>query len=481
MIVLPNASPQRLKQNRIIDPSNMDEFVTTLNDEEALELYYDWETWARPNQLIPPDDWWTVWMILAGRGWGKTRCGAEFVRYHVENKLASRIALIAEDAGDARDVMIEGESGILAISHPANKPVFVPSKRRVEWPNGAIATIYSDNDPETLRGPQHDLAWVDELAKFRNAEDMWSNLMFGLRLGQRPRVCITTTPKPIPIVRKLMEDDRTFLTTGTTHENFVNLAPTFRDEIISQYEGTRIGRQELYAEVIDPEDYGIIKREWFKLWPARNAVGDEMPLPEFIYVLQSYDCAYTEKTINDPTACSVWGIFRPTDDKPLCAMLLDCWEDFLSYPDLRPKIIDEYEAVYGDPGKKVDLVLIEEKASGISILQDLGRAGIPCRGYNPGKADKVQRLHLVANIIAHGRVYVPESLHAKGYPRDWADKLVSQVCSFPEAPRDDLTDTTSQALRLLRDMSFLNIDPVAPDNDYVDAEYRPKRENPYAQ
>ena len=165
-----------------------------------MELFYDWKTWARANQLIPPGDLWTVWLILAGRGWGKTRCGAEFVRYHVEKGLAGRVALIAEDAGDARDVMIEGESGILAISHPACKPTFVPSKRRIEWPNGAIATIYSDNDPETLRGPQHDLAWVDELAKFRNAEDMWSNLMFGLRLGQKPRVCVTTTPKPIPIV-----------------------------------------------------------------------------------------------------------------------------------------------------------------------------------------------------------------------------------------------------------------------------------------
>ena len=218
MIVSPSASSksQKRKSKRLAtDPANFHEFVAELSDREALELYYDWSTFARPNQLIPPGDAWTVWMILAGRGWGKTRCGAEFVRYHVENKLAGRIALIAEDAGDARDVMIEGESGILAISHPSCKPVFVPSKRRIEWPNGAIATIYSDNDPETLRGPQHDLAWVDELAKFRNAEDMWSNLMFGLRLGQKPRVCITTTPKPIPIVRRLMEDERTVLTSVT--------------------------------------------------------------------------------------------------------------------------------------------------------------------------------------------------------------------------------------------------------------------------
>ncbi len=460
------------KARNLVDPSNLREFIAELSNEEAIELYYDWQTWARPNQFVPPGDLWTIWLILAGRGWGKTRCGAEFVRFHVERGLASRIALIAEDAGDARDVMIEGESGILAISHPKCKPVFVPSKRRIEWPNGAIATIYSDNDPETLRGPQHDLAWVDELAKFRNAEDMWSNLMFGLRLGQKPRVCVTTTPKPIPIVRKLINDDRVYLTTGTTHENFNNLAPTFRDEIISQYEGTRLGRQELYAEVIDPEDYGIVKRDWFRLWDA------DRPLPEFIYILQSYDCAYTEKTINDPTACSVWGIFKPSDDSPMCAMLIDCWEDFLAYPDLRPRVIDEFKSIYGEPGKKVDLVLVEDKASGISILQDLQRAQVPCRSYNPGRADKVQRLHLVANIIRNGRVYIPESTVHPGEPRDWAEPLVSQICSFPEAERDDLTDTTTQALRLLRDMGFLNFDPV-PEDEYD--EDRGKRVNPYAQ
>ena len=450
----------------------MDEFVTELSDAEALELYYDWETWARPNQLIPPQEWWTIWLILAGRGWGKTRCGAEFVRYHVENGLAGRIALIAEDAGDARDVMIEGESGILAISHPKMKPLFVPSKRRLEWPNGAIATIYSDNDPETLRGPQHDLAWVDELAKFRNIESMWSNLMFGLRLGQKPRVCVTTTPKPVPMIRKLADDPRVLVTTGTTHENFSNLAPTFRDEIISEYEGTRIGRQELYAELIDPEDYGIIRRDWFRLWPA------EKELPEFTYILQSYDPAYTDKTINDPTACSVWGVFRPSPDKPMSVMLIDCFEEFMIYPDLKRKMIDEYESVYGEPGKRVDQILIEEKASGLSLIQDLQRANLPVRGYNPGRADKTQRLVIIANIIERGRVYVPESTLKRGQPRDWADKLISQICSFPESERDDLIDTTSQALRLMRDMGLINIDPVPVDDDLYDVET--PRVNPYA-
>jgi len=451
----------------------MDEFVTELTDAEALELYFDWDTWARPNQVVPTQEWWTIWLILAGRGWGKTRCGAEFVRYHVENGLAGRIALIAEDAGDARDVMIEGESGIMAISHPKMRPIFMPSKRRLEWPNGAIATIYSDNDPETLRGPQHDLAWVDELAKFRNIEAMWSNLMFGLRLGQKPRVCVTTTPKPVPMIRKLVDDPRVMVTTGTTHENFSNLAPTFRDEIISEYEGTRIGRQELYAELVDPEDYGIVRREWFRLWPA------EKELPEFIYILQSYDPAYTDKTINDPTACSVWGVFRPSPDKPMSVMLIDCFEEFMIYPDLKRKMIDEYESVYGEPGKRVDQILIEEKASGLSLIQDLQRSGLPVRGYNPGRADKTQRLVLIANIIERGRVFVPESTLKRGQPRDWADRLISQICSFPESDRDDLIDTASQALRLIRDLGLITIDPP-PDEDDDLYDVETTRVNPYA-
>lgn len=466
---------QRQKPQTIIDPSNLDEFVSELSDQEAIELFYDWHTWGRANQQVPvEEDWWTIWMILAGRGWGKTRCGAEFVRWHVERGLAGRVALIAEDAGDARDVMVEGESGILAISHPSCRPNFVPSKRRLEWPNGAIATIYSDADPEALRGPQHDLFWCDELAKYKNPDSVWSNLMFGLRLGQKPRGCVTTTPKPIPIIRKLVDDPRTLVTTGTTHENFANLAPTFRDEIISEYEGTRLGRQELYAELIDPEDYGIVKREWFRLWSA------DKPFPEFVYILQSYDPAYTDKTVNDPTACSVWGVFRPSDDKPMSVMLIDCWEEFMIYPDLKSKMIEEYDSVYGDPGKKVDQVLIEEKASGLSLIQDLQRSGIPVRGYNPGRADKTQRLALIANIIERGRVYVPESTLKRGQPRDWAEKLISQICSFPESERDDLIDTTSQALRLLRDMSLITVD-LPRDNDdlYVD-DTQPRRINPYA-
>jgi predicted phage terminase large subunit-like protein len=273
------------------------------------------------------------------------------------------------------------------------------------------------------------------------------------------------------------EGEDVIVTKASTYDNLANLAGTFKQQIL-QYEGTSLGRQEIHAEIIDPEEAGIIKRNWIKLWPS------DKPFPRFEFVVQSYDGAYTEKTINDPSACSVWGIFKPSEDKGFCAMLIDCWEEHLQYPDLKEKVIEDFGTVYGDPnefgqGKKTDLVLVEDKSSGISLLQDLGRAHIPCRSYNPGGADKVQRVNLIAPLIKAGKVYIPESTKNEDHPRSWAEPLVNQLCAFPEVRHDDLVDTVSQALRVLRDMGWLNIDPPPPDDD-VYAEDRPKRVNPYA-
>jgi len=209
-----------------------------------------WWREARDAQLPPDGDAWFYWLILAGRGWGKTRTGAEWVRSNVESGMCSRLALVAKDPGEARDVMVEGESGILAISNPAFMPEYEPSKKRVTWPNGAIATVYSSEECEELRGPQHDGAWVDELAKYRYQEDTWSNLLFGLRLGAHPRVCISTTPRPTKTLKEIISDPLTVITKGTTYENLDNLSPVYRS-IIGKYKGTRLGRQELNAELLD--------------------------------------------------------------------------------------------------------------------------------------------------------------------------------------------------------------------------------------
>lgn len=221
-----------------------------LSDADLGELEYDWKFWGRPEQFAPPGDW-ANWLALAGRGFGKTRLGAEFVREEVASGRATRIALIAETAADARDVMVEGPSGILACHPPALRPDYEPSKRRLTWPNGTVATLFNAVEPDQLRGPQFDLAWCDELAKWRYADETWDQLAFGLRLGKNPRACITTTPRPIPLVRKLIAESRTVVTRGSTFDNRANLAATFIESIRARYEGTRLGRQELNAEILD--------------------------------------------------------------------------------------------------------------------------------------------------------------------------------------------------------------------------------------
>jgi phage terminase large subunit-like protein len=233
----------------MLPPVEREAFLATLTDDEALALLHDWSFWARDKQLPPPGDW-ATWLILAGRGFGKTRTGAEFVRWKVESGQWRRVALVARTAADVRDVMVEGESGILAISPPWFMPAYEPSKRRLTWPNGAIATTYSGDKPDQLRGPQHDGAWADELAAWRYP-DAFDQLLFGLRLGDNPQVVVTTTPRPTKMIVDLVKAPDTIITKGTTYENQANLAPRALATFRRKYEGTRLGRQELNAELLE--------------------------------------------------------------------------------------------------------------------------------------------------------------------------------------------------------------------------------------
>ena len=219
---------------------------------------YRWTLKARANQL-PPDGDWRAWLILAGRGFGKTRAGAEWVRAQIEAGRCRRMILAARTVDDARDVMVEGESGILAICPPWNRPTWMPSTRMLRWPNGAIAMVYSADKPDLFRGKQADGVWADELAAWRYPE-AWDQLLFGLRLGPDPRVVVTTTPRPTPVIKELMAHPTTVVTRGSTYDNRANLAPAFFDGIISRYEGTRLGRQELYAEILDDNPNALWQR-----------------------------------------------------------------------------------------------------------------------------------------------------------------------------------------------------------------------------
>lgn len=242
-----------------MSPQQQQAELAKLSSEAQAALLYDWAFWARENQLAP-EGLWRTWLILAGRGFGKTRIGAEWVRSKADEFPGCRIALVGLTAADCRDVMVEGESGILAVHPDADKPLYEPSKRRVTWTNGTIATCYNASEPDQLRGPQHQFAWVDELAKFPHAQDLWDQLIFGLRLGAHPQTLATTTPRPIPIIRRLMDDTGTVVTRGKTTDNIANLAKGAVDAMIERYAGTRLGRQELDGEIVDDVVGGLFTR-----------------------------------------------------------------------------------------------------------------------------------------------------------------------------------------------------------------------------
>ena len=233
----PRWSP--LQQIAALPVQERETILATLSSEAKAELAWRWRGWAaRPNQVEPPGEW-RYWLVMAGRGFGKTRVGAEWVREKV--RVHQRVALLGKDAGDMRAVMIEGESGILAVCPRHERPDYQASKRILKWPNGAISEFRTGEDPEGVRGLQCEALWADEIAAW-----------------QYPQACITTTPKPIRMIRDLVRDEHCVVTHGTTYDNLSNLAPAFATAIIRRYEGTRLGRQELDAELL--EDEGLAYR-----------------------------------------------------------------------------------------------------------------------------------------------------------------------------------------------------------------------------
>ncbi len=257
--------PSTLKKHGLISGASwigsaardvQESFLNELNEGELLALPYLFEFWAMPHQLPPGGDW-RSWVIMGGRGAGKTRAGAEWVRSQVEGARpldegrARRVALVGETVDQVREVMIFGDSGILACSPPDRRPVWEAGRKRLVWPNGAIATVHSAFDPEGLRGPQFDAAWVDELAKWKKAEATWDMLQFALRLGDRPQVCVTTTPRNVGVLKELLKAPSTVVTHAPTEANAANLAASFLEEVRTRYAGTRLGRQELDGVLLE--------------------------------------------------------------------------------------------------------------------------------------------------------------------------------------------------------------------------------------
>lgn len=226
------------------------DYIRPLTDCELNFVLSDWEIWARDDQLPPEGDW-TTWLLLGGRGAGKTRAGAEWVSSVARHDGTARIALIGETLGDARSVMVEGVSGLMSVYAGNARPDFEPSRRLVTWPSGAVAQLFSAEDPDALRGPQFSHAWADELAKWRRGEETWDMLQFGLRLGARPRQVVTTTPRNVRLLKRLIGEAGTVVSRARTEDNASNLAPSFLGAVVGRYRGTRLGRQELDAELLE--------------------------------------------------------------------------------------------------------------------------------------------------------------------------------------------------------------------------------------
>ena len=496
-----------------LDAANED-WEETFNAFTTEELHFlrwqiCWKAMARVKQL-PPEEFAkglkTIWGIRSGRGFGKTLSAANWLGTEA-CIIPGHYAVIAPTHDDVRYTCFEGPTGLLSCIPPQLVVQTNSSLPMITLWNGSVIRGFAGDTPERLRGPQHHKIWCDEIASWKYPQDAWDNLMFGLRLGDLPQVLWTGTPKPTPFIRKLVEDPKGICVVGSTYENAENLTQIFYDNI-AKYEGTKIGRQELYGEVLDPEEEGFVKRSQWNLWSNKR------PLPKFNYIIYSLDTAFKERTYDkkkmqsDPTACSVWGVFniKRFGQTEKHVMLLDCWEDYLGLPALIKRIKRERKLTYGDQdeprlrpvvnkgrtpghtGRKLDLILIEEKGSGISLRQSLATENILTEGYNPGSEDKLTRLHIVSPMFAAGRVWAVESSVNPGNFRTWAEPLVSQVCSYigpGSTEHDDLLDTTTQALRLLMEKFFgsftIKKDPKEDARKQALAEQRrrKRRRNPY--
>jgi predicted phage terminase large subunit-like protein len=377
-----------------------------LRDGELVAGEFDWLFWARPEQLPPPGNW-TTWLYMGGRGAGKTRSGAEWIRARVESGVGRRIALVAATASDARDVMVEGESGILATALPWDRPRYEPSKRRITWSNGAVATLYSAEEPDSLRGPQHDTAWCDELAKWSRLRDAWDNLQFGLRLGAQPQQMITTTPRPLKLLKEIMARSDTVITRGSTHDNRQNLAKAFFDEVIRRYQGTRVGRQEIDAEILDDIAGALWTRDMIDaaLQPA------SAKLPEFVRVAVGVDPSGTR---GDDGRDSVGIVVVGKGTDGLAYVLADVTCS-LSPAGWGKRVADAADQ------HKADCVVAEGNFGGAMVESVLRTAGVTPRiKMVSASRGKAVRAEPVAALYEQNRVR-----HVHAFPA-----LEDQLCAF---------------------------------------------------
>ena len=394
--------------------SQRQRILSQLSEEEAAALLYDWRFWARPDQL-PPEGSWQFWLLMAGRGAGKTWAGAHWIRDRVENHGALSLGLIAATAADARDVMVEGPSGILAVSPPWNEPLYEPSKRRVTWPNGAVGHIYSADEPRRLRGPQHDSVWCDELAAWEYSAS-WDNMIFGLRMGADPRAVITTTPQPRNIIRQLLKDPHCTVTRATTYDNLIHLAPSFIDKLVTKYEGTRLGRQELRGELLEDVEGALWNAALIEQYRAMNL----SRRPDFVRIVVAVDPAVTSGENADDTGIMVVGLANTGH----CYVLEDA-TCHVSPGEWAQIVIDRYnrwraDRVVGEVNNGGDLI----EAVLRSVSED-----VSYRSVHASRGKRV-RAEPIAALYEQGKV------HHWGFFPDLED----QMCNFTPDTSDTSPD-----------------------------------------
>ncbi|WP_375554810.1 DNA-packaging protein [Roseovarius mucosus] len=379
-----------------------------------MALPYLFEFWALPHQL-PPSGEWRTWVIMGGRGAGKTRAGAEWVRSEVEGARpmdtgrCKRIALVGETIDQVREVMIFGESGILACSPPDRRPEWQATRKQLIWPNGAVAQAFSAHDPEGLRGPQFDGAWVDELAKWKRARETWDMLQFGLRLGEAPRVCVTTTPRNVGVLKDILATPSTVTSSAPTEANRAHLAESFLDEVRARYAGTRLGRQELDGLLIDEAEDA--------LWsPAMLEAARVDTLPEFDRVVVAVDPPVSGHAASDECGIIVVGAITRGPVQDWRAHVLADASVSAASPARWARAVIRARELWG-----AERVVAEVNQGGDLVEQVIRQVDplVPLRKVHASRG-KVARAEPVAALYEQGRVH-----HARGL-----GTLEDQMCAM---------------------------------------------------
>lgn len=381
--------------------------LRTLSDEERREIRHYWPAWARDEQLPPAGADWRLWLILAGRGFGKTRAGAEWIRHVAERTPEARIALVAANLGEARAVMVEGESGLIERASPGRVPQFEPSLKRLTWPNGAQALLYSAGEPESLRGPQHSHAWCDEVAKWENVNDRalraWDNLMLGLRLGETPQVLATTTPRSVPLLRRLLAEDDAQIARGRSEDNADNLPARFLRDMRRQYGKSLLGRQELDGELIADVEGALWTRAMLE--QAREPAASSAPVRTVIGV--------DPPASSGGDACGI--VVCALGEDGVARVLADCSVEKAS-PEKWARAVAKAAAAW-----HADRVVAEANQGGAMVASVLRAAdlALPLRLVHASQG-KTARAEPVAALYEAGRVR-----HAGQFPR-----LEDELCGL---------------------------------------------------